>query len=265
MNQPAAKKTDDKWLVPFDINPVAGEKIQVTPGTIRRLINDKASLEECHVFLNMCVAYRANPFLKDLHLVKYAANSPAAFVAGIGFFEKKAQLNPKFKGYAPTRWMNDKGEYHDIFVPNKLGFGQYPIACVASCHVEGYEEAQTQPASWDECFARKSGNEPNATWKKQPGTMLEKVAKVRLLRKLFSAELGGLYSTDEMSVTGAVEGKPQDDGKAPRVGQTFDEPIDAAFEEEPQPEAQTEPETPAPETATDEKEPVNFNDYDGGK
>lgn len=196
------EQTKDKWLVPFDIKTVGtGEKMTITPGTINRLINKDATLEECHIYLNMCKSYGANPFLKDLHLVKYKGQrDPASYVAGIGFFEKKAQLNPKFKGYGRTCWMSEKGEWHEIFIPNKLDFGQYPVACKTICYVDGYEQAQIQTVSWAECYGRKKGGEVNASWNKQPGVMLEKVAKVRLLRKLFSAELGGLYSEDEMHV-----------------------------------------------------------------
>lgn len=249
--------TDNKWLKSFEICPVGtGEKMVITPDNINKMINAKATLAECYIYLNMCKSYGANPFLKDLHLVKYSENDPAAFVAGIGFFEKKAQLNPKFKGYKPTRWMNDKGDYLECFIPNKIGFGIYPLACIVSCYVEGYEEVQIQPVTWDECYGRKKDGKINSTWKKQPSTMLEKVAKVRLLRKLFSAELGGLYSEDEINAPGAQHATQVDDHPRLSVG----EPVS---EEEPEKAVDVEAEEIVEEVSAEDQDdgPGNFEKF----
>lgn len=224
-------KQNDKWLEKFEVTTVGtGEKLSLTPGQIKNLINPKASLQECHVFLNMCRSYGANPFLKDLHLVKYSEKDPAAFVAGRTFFEKLAATNPRFKGYDITLFMNEKGEWSEAFIKNKFGFGEFPLAAKVFAYVEGYEEKkQSKIVYWDECKKekdewvnkQKTGKRVlNVNWQTQPATMLEKVGRVRLLRELFSAELGGLYSVDENT------GHPD-------VEET-DTAVDAEFEEMPE-------------------------------
>jgi len=254
-------ESKDKWLIPYEIKAVGtGEKLTVHAGTINRLINPHASLEECTIFLNMCRSYGANPFLKDLHLVKYAKDQrdPAEFVAGIGFFEKKAQTNPKFKGYGKTLYMNDKGEWKDIFIAKKFGFGQYPVAARAFCYVDGFVEIQERTTGWDECAGKKRDGTVNASWKKQPGVMLEKVAKVRLLRGVFSSELGGLYSIDEMGSDSMQNKNPENQptgltGGTTSFSQVTEYPDNASETQEAE---IVEEETP-PETEENNQEPEN--------
>ena len=181
-----------QWTDSVEI-AVAGssEQLNITYGQVNKLICKDATMQECMMFLSICKSVGANPWLKDVHLIKYSANAQPAYVSGIGFFEKKAQLNPKFRGYGSTQWMNEAGEWKDVFIANTLGFGKNPIACKASCYVEGYQSVQEQTVTWDE------SNAGNKTWSKMPSVMIEKVAKVRLLRKLFSAELAGLYTHEE--------------------------------------------------------------------
>jgi len=250
-----------KWKEKYQVVSVGtGEKIHLTPGMINRLINPNASLEECIIFAKMCVSYGANPFLKDMHLIKYSKEQrdPAAHVAGIGFFEKKAQKNPIFEGYGQTLFMNEKGEWLKCFVPKNFEFLQYPMACEVSCYVKGYKEIQKQIVTWSECFGRKRDGSINATWNKQPGTMLEKVAKVRLLRKLFSAELGGLYTTEEMHIDNAIDVEFEVKEEATlkpgsgKISESNKEPQDTPADDDKPP---VESEAPAPDEDPNNKPP----------
>lgn len=187
-------KETDKWLVPYDIEPVGGNKLTVTVGTVQRMINEHATYSECVLFLRKCQQYGADPLMGDMHLIKYSKDQkdPPAIVAGVGFFEKKAQLNKKFKGYGLTYWMNSKGEWKDVHLDKTP-----PLACKKSAFVDGYVNEQWKTTHWDEAKGLKKDGSLKAIWLKMPATMIEKVCKVRLLRELFSADFGGLYSEDE--------------------------------------------------------------------
>jgi phage recombination protein Bet len=168
------------------------------PIDVKRLLNlEHVEINEAVLFLNKCKQYGADPFMNDMYMIKYSASATAAIVTGVGFFQKKAAANPRFKGYGKTLWLTKEGKWVDCWVPSL--HGKNPMACQASCFIEGYEEKQTFTCNWEE-------NSKNTNpWKTMASRMLEKDAIVGLLRACLPQDLGGLYISEEITGEEAPE------------------------------------------------------------
>jgi phage recombination protein Bet len=179
------------WQRPFQL----ANSVSMTPVQVKKLLNaEHASVEECMLFLNKCKQYGADPFMNDMYLIKYAKKDKAAFVTSVGFFEKKANANPRFAGFCRTEWLsnaNGKLQWVDFWVSSI--HGKNPVACRASCWIKGYKEPQTFVVNWEE-------NSKNSnTWRSMPSRMLEKVARVGLLRSVLPEDVAGLYLSEEIN------------------------------------------------------------------
>ena len=190
MNQmtPATQKA---WAQDFSIATFNGKSITMKPADIPRLLKcEKATIAECVLFLRQCQQYGADPFMRDMYIIKYG-NKDAAIVTGVGFFQKKAQCNPKFEGFCSTEWLSAKAKkWVQCWIPSL--HGATPLGCRVSCHVKGYREKQTFTVNWEE--NKKDTN----VWRSMPSRMIEKVAMVGLLRQTFPADFAGLYIQEEI-------------------------------------------------------------------
>lgn len=208
--------TQKAWNESFKLTPT----LSMRPIDVKRLLNlEHVSINEALLFLNKCKQYGADPFMNDMHMIKYSANATAAIVTGVGFFQKKAAANPRFEGYGKTEWLTDKNgspEWVDYWIP-KI-HGKYPLACRASCYIKGYKEPQSFVVNWDENVKtkdewvnnQKTGKKTvNSTWDGMPSRMLEKDAIVGLLRQVLPSDLGGLYISEEITGDEAPEVKTE--------------------------------------------------------
>lgn len=81
-----------------------GQDIEVTEQDVRDLMaangttTSNVTAQEIKTYLRLCQAQRLNPFTKDAYLVKYGT-SPATIIAGKETFTKRAQRNPRFRGF----------------------------------------------------------------------------------------------------------------------------------------------------------------------
>lgn len=176
------------WTQTFQLS----EKLTMRPIDVKRLLNlEHVEVNEAVLFLKKCQQYGADPFMNDMYMIKYSANATAAIVTGVGFFQKKAAANPRFRGYGKTLWLSKDGKWVDCWIPSL--HGQNPMACQASCYIDGYEEKQTFAVNWEE------NHKNTSIWKSMPSRMLEKNAVVGLLRACLPADLGGLYINEEIT------------------------------------------------------------------
>jgi len=168
-------------------------EVKLSPSIVKKfLVSGKPEYitdEEVVLFIKLCQYQKLNPFLREVYLVKYSKNSAATMVTGKETFTKRAQKNPKYQGH--QTFISDDGK-----------------KAWAEVHVEGYKVPIRCEVDLDEYIGKKeiwkNGNptgefEITATWKRMPKTMLKKVALVQTLREAFPADLGGLYSQEEIS------------------------------------------------------------------
>ena len=144
---------------------------------------------EIGLFIKTCAAYGLNPFLKDVHLVKYKSGQPAAIIVGKDSFTKKArQMGARWvAGIVVKR--GDK-VYHEegaLLLPGDELVGGWATV------ITGKNERFPDKVSMKEYGSYQS------TWKSMPATMIRKVALVHALREAYPDLFGGLYDASEMS------------------------------------------------------------------
>lgn len=179
------------WKQEYKIDIFNGAQISLKPADIPRYLKcEKASVEECILFIKTAQRYKADVWMRDMYLIKYGTK-PASIVTGVGFFQKKAQNNPKFEGFTATEWLSKNTKaWVTCWIPSI--HGATPLGCRVSCHVKGYREKQTFTVNWEE------NKKDTPIWRSMPSRMIEKVAMVGLLRQTFPADFAGLYIQEEI-------------------------------------------------------------------
>lgn len=174
-----------------------GQDIEVKEQDVRDLMAASGgnpsilTTSEIKAYMRLCQAQRLNPFTRDAHLIKYG-NSPAQIVAGKETFTKRAQRNPRFRGYtAGITVIRGDGKLHRR-EGSMLIKGETLIGGWCSVSIEGYEKPMFDEVSLAEYDTGKSN------WKRMPATMIRKVAICHALREAFPEDLGGLYGPEEM-------------------------------------------------------------------
>lgn len=173
-------ESENGQLVQFGADEV---KQRLCPG-----IEDK----ELAFVMALCQQQRLNPFIKDVHIIKYG-NNPASIVTGKEVFTKRANANPNYEGFeAGVTFIDRQGnvkQREGSAVYNEAG--EKLIGGWCRVYVKNrrpfYDEV-----TMAEYSTGKSG------WAKMPATMIRKVALVHCLREAFPDDFQGLYSQEEM-------------------------------------------------------------------
>ena len=169
------------------------QKQDFTVNDIRQLLVAKGnkvqpSDEEVMTFLRVCQGMGANPFLGDIHLVKYSDNAPASTVTGKDYFTKTAR---SLGGSWTAGIIIQRG--------NEIVMEQGEFKLKTDTLLGGWAEVHTKDGG---VFTSKVSLEEyssnQSTWKKMPHTMIRKVALVHSLREAYPEKLGGAYDSSEM-------------------------------------------------------------------
>lgn len=201
-----------------------GQEITVTEQDVRDLMaangttTSNVTAQEIKTYLRLCQAQRLNPFTKDAYLVKYGTN-PATIIAGKETFTKRAQRNPKFRGFeAGITVIGTDGKLHRREGSMLLG-GEAIVGGWCKVYIEGYEAPMYDEVSFSEYNIGKSN------WLKIPATMIRKVAICHALREAFPEDLGGLYGAEEMNQAAPQQSYEEPAPQAPAAGaETVQEP-----------------------------------------
>ncbi len=187
-----------------------GEVINITPLDVRKYICPKATESEIRMFLALCKAQGLNPYVKDVHLIKYSDSSPAQIVTAKQAFMKRLELHPQFDGLQSGIIVQDKtGKVIEREGTFKLD-DEKLVGGWAIVYRKDRKIPIKAPVSLREFDrAAPSGDKKN-NWNTMPAVMIEKVAVVTAARKACPLELGGLYIADELPtksdvLTGATE------------------------------------------------------------
>lgn len=183
---------------------VDGQSLEITEHDVKAYLCDSQAVtdKEVRMFLELCKAQKLNPFVKDAYLIKYGTK-PATIVVGKDVFTKRAQKNPRFKGYqAGLTVLGTDGGLHRREGSMFLN-GESLVGAWCKVYVDGYDTPMYDEVSYQEYVGLKYDNNtgtyvPNAQWASKPGTMLRKVSIVHALREAFPEDLQGLYDEAEM-------------------------------------------------------------------
>ena len=116
-----------------------------------------------------------------------------------------AERTGKYRGQAPVEWCDGEGSWADVW----LGDG-FPAAARAGVYKEGHSVPTPGTVHWHE-FAPQGDVGADSLWKMgegRPAHMLGLRAEALALRKAFPAELGGLYTVEELGIAPSVPGTP---------------------------------------------------------
>lgn len=178
---------------------VDGQELTVTADDVRNYISTSPNVtdKEVRAFLELCASQRLDPRRKDAHLIKYGGN-PATMVVGKDVFTRRAQKNPRFRGFeAGITFINPVGNLQrrdgSMLLPGESLVGGW-----CKVFVEGYENPMKEEVSFEEYAGKRKDGSLNQQWSSKPATMIRKVAIVHALREAFPEDLAGLYDEAEM-------------------------------------------------------------------
>lgn len=184
-----------------------GNEIKLTDQTIRNYLCDNPAVtdKEVMLFAALCKGQNLDPFNRDAYLVKYK-DSPAQIITSQDVFVKRAQRNPKFRGFQAGVTVIDPSGQLVQREGSLVVQGDVLVGGWCKVYVEGYEHPMYDEVSFDEYSTGRSMWRPAPLGK--PATMIRKVAKAHALREAFPSDFQGLYCQEEMGVDEAIPKAP---------------------------------------------------------
>lgn len=188
------------------IYTAGGEEIRLTPDFVKRYLvsgdASKVTMQEVVMFIMMCKNQHLNPFLREVHLIKYG-NQPASNVIGKSALEKRAFRNERYRGFkSGIIVLTPNGEVQHrtgaFYLRNETIVGGW-----CDVFVEGLETVSVTVA-FSEYVSLKDGH-PNKQWSAKPATMIRKVAKMQALREAFPEDFAGMYCAEEIGYSEPAE------------------------------------------------------------
>jgi len=158
---------------------------EFTAADIKKYICPTATDKEFFEFCQIVKARNLNPFLKEVHFVKYGTG-PGQVIVGKDAVIKRAKKVDGYKGFK-SGWFNDKGE--------RL---EFPIGKIAGAWCEVYAENK-EPLFVPVLVSEYDPKNPkNQAWNTKGATMIRKVAIVQAHREFAPEETGGMYEESEL-------------------------------------------------------------------
>ena len=201
VNNSLVKDKEEKQTMVFDVN---GYEVKLNPAIVRKYLlagNGQLTDQEIMYFMAMCKARQLNPFIREVHLIKYGSTA-AQVVVGRDAYQKRATKHKMYNGMEAGIWIerNDTGE---IIKRNGSILSTTKETLLGGwCKVyrKDWEHAIEVEVNFNEYVGKKSDGTVNAQWSTKPVTMIVKVAESQALRKAFVEELGGMYEADELNI-----------------------------------------------------------------
>ena len=171
-----------------------GNAISATPESIKTIMKcPDATDEELWQFMMLCKSLRLNPLANDAYLVKYQPKrgpAIAQLILGKSAYTKRSEADPRFYRLE-SGIILDKGD--DGFEHRK---GNFYLSREANKLVGGWAKVYFRDAPAEPRFEKTVGmheyNTKRSVWNEKPGTMIEKVAIVQVLREAFPSSVGEL-------------------------------------------------------------------------
>lgn len=173
---------------------VNGEEINLTMNTVKKYLvrgnADKITDQEVIMFMNLCKFQRLNPFLNEAYLVKFGQD--AQIITGKEAFMKRAESHEQYDGFKAGIIVLDK----EGDLTRREGTFKLPEEKLVGGWSRVYRADRKMEVVAEVSIEEYSKNQ--STWKSIPATMIRKVALVQALRESFPAELGAMYTSEEV-------------------------------------------------------------------
>lgn len=168
---------------------------------LKRTIAKGATNDEFALFLAQVERMRLDPFAGQIFAVKRDVWDPEtrtkkpqmSIQVGVAGLELIAQRTGEFQGFDGPYWCGPDGQWTDVWLSTDP-----PAAAKVGVYRQGFVKPLYGIALWREYVQNKANGEPAALWKSKPTIMIAKCAESLALRKAFQAEIGNIYTTEEM-------------------------------------------------------------------
>lgn len=172
-----------------------GADITLTPQDVAAYCysgNAPLSQRDVVNFMATCQALGANPYLKDVYLVKYNGGEDAQIMAGKNYYTRVAASIPTYDG--ATAGIITTGK--DGAVNYRAGSFAAPGETCVGGWAEVHDKRWSVPVRAE--VAMDEYNSHRSLWKSKPMTMIRKVALVQALREAYPDRFAGTYDAAEM-------------------------------------------------------------------
>lgn len=214
---------------------VNGEEINLTMNTVKKYLvrgqADKITDQEVVMFMNLCKYQKLNPFLNEAYLVKFG--NDAQIITGKEAFMKRAEAHEQYEGFEAGIFVTDK----EGNLNRREGTFSLPDETLVGGWAKVYRKDRKVPVIGEVSMKEYSKNQ--STWKSIPSTMIRKVALVQALREAFPADLGALYTAEEVQDTPTVPRNVEAEVKDEIEEKANREVIDFEVSTEPEPEKES--------------------------
>lgn len=161
-----------------------------------------ANRQEAALFMAACKGLGANPFLREIYLIKYDERSPAQIVVARDLYRRKAERSPQYGPYQAGVIV----EANNMIIERE-GAVVYPKETLLGGWFKGTrkdwgEASRTHRVSLAEYDRHQS------LWKDKPATMIVKVAESQGLRMLYPNLFQGTVGIEEVEAEVTLEPVP---------------------------------------------------------
>lgn len=189
----------------------------VTFNDIKKYLCPKAADPEISLFLKTSQSLGLNPFAREIYLIKYGEDQPAAIVIAIDAFLKAAENNNQYNGHEAGIIVKPKDGSPEFREGTFMldGDGEL-VGGWAKVHRKDRDHPFYSAVNIKEYQKYTRGGEVTRFWKDMPATKIRNVALKHSLKEAFPNLFSGLYTEAEF--------EPQPEGEFPPAFEKNGEP-----------------------------------------
>lgn len=211
------------------VDHFSDEQVALVKRAICRPSKRQATDDELKLFIHQCERTGLDPFARQIYAIfrwdGRAGAEQMSVQVSIDGFRLVAERSGHYLGQDGPFWCGSDGEWRDVWIA-----GEPPVAAKVVIHKTLGDRIASTPAvaHYEEYVPRKNG-QPMGLWREKPALMLAKCAEALALRKVFPAELSGLYTAEEMARADAPT-PPTTESPRPAIGPADPEVVDGVAE-----------------------------------
>jgi len=173
---------------------------------IKRTICKDASNDELDLFVATAKRMGLDPFARQIFAVKRnTRNGPVMSIqVSIDGYRLVAERTGRYQGQDGPYWCGPDGKWIDVWLKKEP-----PAAAKVGVWKDGAKAPTFAIARYSSYVQRDKDGNPTPVWAKMPDLMISKCAEALALRRVFPAELSGVYVDTEMAGQDYIE-NPKD-------------------------------------------------------